>query len=150
VVRGGRETARVPKRLRSEYLLPSPAADRTFTLGFRQNPAPGQWLINGEIFDHDRVDVTPALGTTETWRFVNDTVSMHPMHAHLAHFKVISVGGRKPHPADRGMKDTVAVWPGETAVVRPHFTHYSGRFVYHCHALEHGDHEMMAQMRVVA
>jgi spore coat protein A, manganese oxidase len=150
VVRGGRETARLPERLRSEYLLPSPSADRTFTLGFRENPPPGQWLINGEIFDHDRIDVTPTLGTTETWRFVNDTISMHPMHAHLAHFKVISVGGRRPHPAERGLKDTVAVWPGETAVVRPYFTHHTGRFVYHCHALEHGDYEMMAQMEVLA
>jgi len=150
VVRGGRETARVPKRLRAEYLLPSPSGDRTFPLGFQADPPPGQWLIDGKIFDHDRIDVQPTLGTTETWRFVNDTVSMHPMHAHLAHFKVISVNGRRPHPADRGMKDTVAVWPNQTAVVRPYFTHHTGRFVYHCHALEHGDHEMMAQMQVVA
>jgi FtsP/CotA-like multicopper oxidase with cupredoxin domain len=150
VVRGGRETARVPKRLRGEYLLPSPSTVRTFPLGFQADPPPGQWLIDGKIFDHDRIDVQPTLGTTETWRFVNDTVSMHPMHAHLAHFKVISVNGRRPHPAERGMKDTVAVWPNQTAVVRPYFTHHTGRFVYHCHALEHGDHEMMAQMQVVA
>jgi spore coat protein A, manganese oxidase len=148
VVRGGRETARLPKRLRSEYLLPSPSRERTITLGFQNDPPPGQWLMDGKIFDHDRIDIRPTLGTTETWRFVNDTVSMHPMHAHLAHFKVISVGGRRPHPAEQGMKDTVAVWPGETAVVRPYFTHHSGRFVYHCHALEHSDHQMMAQMEV--
>ena len=84
VVRGGRETARVPKRLRGEYLLPSPSGERTFPLGFQADPPPGQWLIDGKIFDHDRIDIQPTLGTTETWRFVNDTVSMHPMHAHLA------------------------------------------------------------------
>jgi spore coat protein A, manganese oxidase len=148
VVRGGREEARIPKRLRAAYLMPAPRADRTFELTLKTT-APQEWQINGRGFDHDRVDVRPRLGSTETWRFVNDSPSMHPMHTHLAHFEVLSVGGRKPHPADRGLKDTVPVPPNQTAVVRPHFAGFSGRYVFHCHALEHGDRNMMGQLEVV-
>ena len=38
------------------------------------------WLINGRTFDPDRVEARPKLGTTETWRIVNDTGVAHLMH----------------------------------------------------------------------
>ena len=55
-----------------------------------------------------------------------------------------------PHPGDRGWKDTVAVLPNQTVVVRPYFDYFSGVYVFHCHAAEHGDMSMMGQMEVVA
>ena len=149
VVRGGREEARVPRRLRAPYLTPKPSRQRTFELTLKSTQ-PREWQINGQGFDHERIDAEPVLGTAEIWRFVNSSPSMHPMHTHLAHFDVLSVGGRRPHPADRVMKDTVPVPPNQTAVVRPHFTRFTGRYVFHCHALEHGDKNMMGQMEVVA
>jgi spore coat protein A, manganese oxidase len=151
VVRGGKERARVPKRLRDPYLLPSVAAERSFALTLRTGGGqPPAWQINGESFDPERIDIRPRLGTSEIWHWVNESPVMHPMHSHLAHFQVISVGGRKPHPADSGFgfKDTVPVPGNTTATVRMYFTGYTGRYVYHCHAAEHSDHEMMAQMEV--
>jgi FtsP/CotA-like multicopper oxidase with cupredoxin domain len=47
-----------------------------------------------------------------------------------------------------GWKDTIAVRPGETAQVRPWFDPHPGRYVFHCHALEHGDFGTMLQMEV--
>jgi spore coat protein A, manganese oxidase len=151
IVKGGKERARVPKRLRWPYLLPSVAKQETIELGI--GPAPGggaEWKLNGQGFDHERIDVRSRLGTTEIWRFVNRTPVLHPMHTHLAHFKVLTVGGRRPHPADQWPKDTVPVPGNQTAVVRVYFTHFPGRYVFHCHALEHGDRNMMAQMEVSA
>jgi spore coat protein A, manganese oxidase len=150
VVKGGKERARVPKRLREPYLLPSVAAQRTFTLTLSTDPL--EWQINGKGFEHGVVDFYPRLGTSEIWHWVNETPSMHPMHTHLAHFQVLSVGGRKPHPADGGFgfKDTVPVPGNQRATIRVYFAGYTGRYVFHCHALEHGDHEMMRQMEVTA
>jgi FtsP/CotA-like multicopper oxidase with cupredoxin domain len=150
VVRGGKERARVPKRLRAPYLLPSVAAERTITLSLKTSPSPPEWQMDGKSYDPGRIEFSPRLGTTEIWNFVNESSVMHPMHAHLAHFKVLEVGGQKPHPADGGFghKDTVAVAGNQTVKVRMYFTGYTGRYVYHCHAAEHSDHNMMAQMEV--
>ena len=35
-------------------------------------------------------------------------------------------------------------------VVRPYFDYFTGVYVFHCHAAEHGDMSMMGQMEVVA
>jgi FtsP/CotA-like multicopper oxidase with cupredoxin domain len=53
------------------------------------------------------------------------------------------------HPGERGWKDTVGVLPGETVTVQPWFVPYTGRYVFHCHSLEHGDKAMMLQLEVV-
>jgi len=74
---------------------------------------------------------------------------VHPMHLHCYHFKIVSIDGRKPAPGDAGFKDTVRVGPNQTAIVRPWFDYYAGRYVFHCHASEHGDMAMMGQMEVV-
>jgi FtsP/CotA-like multicopper oxidase with cupredoxin domain len=63
---------------------------------------------------------------------------------------VVSVDGQPPSPGDRGWKDTVAVYPRSTVVIRPYFDYFTGVYVFHCHAAEHGDMSMMGQMQVVA
>jgi spore coat protein A, manganese oxidase len=119
------------------------------------------WLINGLHFD----DVTemPVLGTSEVWRFANPSGMMHPMHMHLVFFQVLDrqpfemVGGEvtptgSPVPPAReeaGWKDTVRVGPGELVRVIARFEDYPGLFPYHCHILEHEDHEMMRQFQTV-
>ena len=49
-----------------------------------------------------------------------------------------------------GWKDTIGVQPRETVTVEPWFGPYSGRYVFHCHALEHADRAMMLQLEVEA
>ena len=54
------------------------------------------------------------------------------------------------HTADRlGWKDTVGVLPDETVTVLAWFAPYGGKYVFHCHALEHADKAMMLQLEVV-
>ena len=70
------------------------------------------------------------------------------MHLHLAHFKVLSRNGQKSLPTDAGWKDTVDVRPGEIVRVLARFDGYRGKYVFHCHNLEHED-MMMANFEVV-
>jgi FtsP/CotA-like multicopper oxidase with cupredoxin domain len=47
-----------------------------------------------------------------------------------------------PQPWESGFKDTVIVDPGEIARIKTKFD-MPGRFVWHCHIVEHEDNEMM-------
>ena len=37
---------------------------------------------------------------------------------------------------------------GETVIVQPRFAPYPGRYVFHCHNLEHQEKAMMLQLEV--
>ena len=143
VVRRARDDSAVPSRLSElERLDPDTATTtRDFAFGNRN----GTWTVNGEPFTPARDYATPRLGDTEIWRFTTDF--HHPIHLHLAHFQVISRNGGEPGAYDAGWKDTVDLRPAEAAAVVVRFTDYRGRFVLHCHNLEHEDMAMMANFR---
>ena len=42
-----------------------------------------------------------------------------------------------------GLKDTVRVNPSEIVDIVVRFEDFAGRFMYHCHILEHEDRDMM-------
>jgi FtsP/CotA-like multicopper oxidase with cupredoxin domain len=151
VVKGGAEEARVPKHLNDFEEVPEVNMERSWPLTF-EGIAGGDsvWHIAGGGFSENRIDCYPRLGTTEIWTWVNQSSRTHPMHMHGHHFRIVSVDGKPPHPADASWKDTVAVYPGSTVKVRPYFDYFAGRYVFHCHASEHGDMSMMGQMEVVA
>jgi spore coat protein A len=143
---GGSEDFRVPRRLRSPERLPRANADRRWELGF----GVGAWQINGKDFDHDRMDARPRHGSTERWTFVNHSKRVHPMHIHGYLFRVLGRSSGAVHAAEQlGWKDTIGVLPDETVEVLAWFAPYSGRYVFHCHALEHADRAMMLQLEVV-
>jgi spore coat protein A, manganese oxidase len=152
VVRKEKEESTVPKRLSDmsafEALGESgPRLTRKFT--FSQAAPNGHvvWAINGKVFDPSRIDARPKLGSTEIWEFYTD--AHHPVHLHLVHFKVLSRNGRQPLPKDAGWKDTVDVLPGQVVRVISRFDGYRGKYVFHCHNLEHEDMMMMANFGVI-
>ena len=104
-------------------------------------------------FDPLRVDANPRLDDVEIWRFVNrpfvGRTMLHPVHTHLAPFQVLSRNGRAPLRQERGWKDTVAIEDGEEVEVIMRWSGHKGRYLLHCHNLEHGDHSMMARVDVV-
>jgi blue copper oxidase len=71
----------------------------------------------------------------------------HPFHMHSVQFQVIERNGAQPPQGERGWKDTVLVYPGERVRVIARFMH-KGKFVYHCHILEHDDLGMMGTFTV--
>ncbi len=120
------------------------------------------WLIN----DLGWTDITehPELGTTEIWRFINDSGVSHPMHMHLVGFQILDRDGfttgaggeiipngnpQAPPAEENGWKDTALVGPNQILRVIAKFEDYKGRYAYHCHILEHEDHEMMRQFETV-
>ncbi|MET7903009.1 multicopper oxidase domain-containing protein [Streptomyces sp. NPDC005355] len=136
---------RVPARL-SQYAPLSPSASvATRQFDFRR--AEDTWTINGRPFNTSEFLARPRLGTVERWRFTSDF--HHPVHLHLAHFQVLSRGGKAPDAVDAGWKDTVDVRPYEVVEVLVRFQGYRGQYMLHCHNLEHEDMAMMANFEVV-
>jgi FtsP/CotA-like multicopper oxidase with cupredoxin domain len=106
------------------------------------------WLVNDLPFDPQRMDARPRLGETEIWRFFSD--AHHPVHVHLSPFRVLRRGVLGPGPGDAGWKDTVDLRPYEAVEVVVRFTGHAGRYLIHCHNLEHEDMAMMAAFETVA
>jgi spore coat protein A, manganese oxidase len=138
----------VPPRLRPREEIPAPVATRRWDLMFSTTGSP-EWQISGIGFDMDRIDARARLGTTERWQFVNTSHRAHPMHMHGVHFRVLDRSSGAVHPGDRAWKDTVMVQTDETVIVQPRFAPNPGRFVFHCHNLEHQEKAMMLQLEVV-
>ena len=121
----------------------------------------------------DTTTFFPMLHRPEIWRLVNLTGDTHPIHLHLDAFQVldrhpatveqpedgITTGGTSAtvrlghapedgisHDLDDnelGLKDTVRVNPNEVVDIAVRFEAFCGRYMYHCHILEHEDHDMM-------
>jgi FtsP/CotA-like multicopper oxidase with cupredoxin domain len=121
----------------------------------------------------DATTFFPVLGEYEVWQLINLTADTHPIHVHLDPFQILArhpiryeipedgIGDRDltatvklerdpdddlDHTIDdneRGLKDTVRVNPNEIVEIAVRFTAYSGRYMYHCHILEHEDRDMM-------
>jgi FtsP/CotA-like multicopper oxidase with cupredoxin domain len=142
------DSSSVPATLRPLPNLGPPIVTRTWDFAFTNN----HWTVNGLLFDHNRVDARPVLGTTERWIFRNVSAGFsdkHTVHVHGVDQQLISRNGAPPAPYEL-MKETWFLDPGETIEVLLKFSDHLGRFVIHCHLLEHEDDGMMAQFEVVA
>jgi FtsP/CotA-like multicopper oxidase with cupredoxin domain len=145
------DRTRVPRKLRP---LPgwaeraSTTPDRTWEISigglFKTT-----WLINGRTFNPARADAHPKLGTTETWEIVNRTSVAHAMHMHLTDWYLLARNGKPPPPWEDCLKETFLVYPRERILVAGRFADHTGKFVIHCHMLDHEDHGLMTQFEVV-
>lgn len=149
VARAARDDTRVPTVLApaEEPLVTTGVVHRSFR--FRRHRVYGTmgWAINDRPFDPARPIATPRAGSVEVWRFNGDV--HHPVHVHLGHFKVLSRDGGPPDPMDVGWKDTVDMRRAQDLDVAVRFPNVTGRYVMHCHNLEHEDMMMMAAFEVV-
>ncbi|MYV45410.1 multicopper oxidase [Streptomyces sp. SID2888] len=110
------------------------------TFDAQDRPKPLRW--------DDPITETPVLGATEIWEIHNLTNDAHPIHVHELQFQVVDrqplpAGSRRPPEAgERGFKDTVIAPPHAITRIKLRFGR-AGRFMWHCHMLEHEDNEMM-------
>jgi bilirubin oxidase len=115
----------------------------------------------------DAITENVSVGSTETWELYNFTEDGHPIHIHQVQFQVVNrqtmqttasgavdVNGtssktkpRPPQSWETGFKDTVVALPGEVTRVKAKFD-LKGRFVWHCHIIDHEDNEMMRPYQV--
>ena len=117
---------------------------------------------------HAPITEKPELDSTEIWKFINTTDDSHPIHLHLVKFQILdrrrfepflyqSTGEVRytgpvepPDPEEAGWKDTVRAHSNMVTRIIVRFEGYVGRYVWHCHVLEHEDNEMMRPYEVVA
>jgi spore coat protein A, manganese oxidase len=128
-----------------------------------QNPA--KMLLNNTPW-HMPVTEDPLLNSVEIWNLINPTDDSHPIHLHLVKFQILDrrrfqtfayLSEKKlkftsqpipPEPSEAGWKDTVRAEPGMVTRIIIRFDGYPGRYVWHCHILEHEDNEMMRPYQV--
>jgi spore coat protein A len=161
----------LPQTLRPVPRTPESQAIRTRRLTLDEVMDPVQqsmgMLLNRTPW-HAPVTEKPIIDTTEIWELVNLTEDTHPIHLHLVRFQLLErrpfdvfqyqdkgelryVGPPRPlSPVEAGWKDTVRAESGEVTRIIVKFEGYTGRYVWHCHILEHEDKEMMRPYEVVA
>jgi spore coat protein A len=131
---------------------------------------PGTYARNYE----DAPTETPLAGTIEAWRIFNLTGDTHPIHFHLVNVQIVSrqpFNARRlrfegnpvsPDPNEAGWKETVRMNPAECTtvimkfdlpavpfVVPPSPRTGGNEYVWHCHILEHEEHDMMRPLIVL-
>jgi spore coat protein A len=170
VVRGSTQGGRLPEKLRAVAAIPESAAVRTRLLTLNEYKSPkGEsmtMLLGGARWGMP-VTETPALDTAEIWSLINLTEDVHPIHLHLVRFQVLDrrsfdqlhyfmkgelkfIGpALPPDPGEAGWKDTVRAHPQMVTRIIARFEGYAGRYVWHCHILEHEDNEMMRPFEVL-
>jgi blue copper oxidase len=148
----GKDSFKLPNTLIPMTKISGSTKTRNFELKMKMlSMKGGMHRINNRVFEINRIDETVTFGATEIWEFDNSSGDEpHPMHIHAVQFQVISrKGGRgiiMPH--ETGWKDTVLVGPGEKVQLIMKFEQ-RGKFVFHCHNLEHEDDGMMLNFEVV-
>jgi FtsP/CotA-like multicopper oxidase with cupredoxin domain len=107
----------------------------------------------------DPLTENPKIGA-EIWEIRNFTADAHPIHIHQTQFHVLDRArfdranpslppgaARPPEAWETGGKDTVIAYPGEITRLRATFD-LKGQYVWHCHILDHEDHDMMRPMAI--
>ena len=126
---------------------------RQRTIVFSETADGNTFFLNGQEYDMSRDDVTVTLGDVEEWTLVNVSGERHVFHIHQLDFLVKSINNQDID--ETGMRDVIDIpyqqngVPGEVKIIVP-FTNpiMVGRFVFHCHIVEHEDKGMMANIVV--
>jgi spore coat protein A, manganese oxidase len=138
---------------------PLPPIPVETNLGVITNPATPLASVVAKKWEQAATE-NPGPGDTEMWEFYNFTVDAHPIHIHEVLFQVVNrqridkatglpiQAPIPPTPSEDGFKDTVICYPGEVTRVQIQFGSEEGRFVWHCHIVDHEDNEMMRPYEV--
>ena len=142
-------TARIPEWKNSDSVAPR--------LELRLNARSGgpfgiQWTLNDKAMNHehdthdhpDEPYQLPYLVWSKV-RFKNESHRLHPMHMHGTFFKLLTRNGQRvdePH-----WRDTVLVHAQETVEVGL-VPQDKGKWMVHCHILEHAESGMMTLVEV--
>lgn len=146
---GPRATSRahVPERLANIVpLVPAGplVPTRTVRLGARMTFHGHDWLINDKQHLHD---APVKVGELQVWDIVNETGMDHPFHLHGFFFQVVAVDGAPQIPTS--WEDTVNVRGKGRVTIAFRPDDRPGKWMYHCHILEHHAAGMMAHFEVV-
>ena len=133
-------TIRLPRTLRAIPILD------TTKVTVRRVLVLSQGMINSRMMDMNRIDVSAKLGATEIWTIENVVGMDHPFHLHGYQFQLLDRNGVPER--DRRWKDTVNIPKHENVRFIVHFDAHPGKWMYHCHILDHEDHGMMGVLEI--
>ncbi len=106
-----------------------------------------QGMINNQLMDMKRVDVRGRLNTTEIWEVQNVVEMDHPFHLHGFQFQVLDRNG-VPEPFV-SWKDSVNVPKHSKVRFAVRFENFPGKWMFHCHILDHEDMGMMGILELL-
>jgi spore coat protein A, manganese oxidase len=165
------DTSSIPAVLRPVERIPESAASRTRWLTIDEmvdRAGETACMLLNRTHWHEPVTEKPLLDSTEIWSLVNATDDSHPIHLHLVRFQVLdrrpfhrltyqTTGQIRytgpavpPEVTESGWKDTVRAHSDMVTRFIIRFEGYPGRYVWHCHVLEHEDNDMMRPYEVIA
>ena len=138
------------------------SAPRRVTFSMDLSKRPPLLLVDGKLFDPTRVDQLIRLHAVEEWTVFNTSPADHPFHIHQNPFLVTHVAGDAnalPNVNLPVWLDTINI-PRTTNFGRPNarpgsvtfrsrFEDFAGKFVLHCHILDHEDMGMMQIVEIV-
>lgn len=161
LVRGAPVSMAIPKNLPKptrEYPLITPADVRAKrTIVFDEGACTQEltdfcFVVDGKLYDEDRISFEPQVGTCEEWRVENATPDGHPFHIHTNSFQLIAINDKAVDPVQ--IWDTHVIPPrigGKNGSItfRIRFLEWKGKDVFHCHILPHEDTGMMVNFTIV-
>jgi FtsP/CotA-like multicopper oxidase with cupredoxin domain len=102
------------------------------------------FLVNNSLHHHD---LPVFVGDLQAWEISNTSLMDHPFHLHGFFFQVLEVNGSAPD--ELAWKDTVNLPPRSKVKIAWVPDNRPGKWMYHCHILEHHEAGMMAHFEVI-
>lgn len=139
--------AYLPETLR--IIQPLAGPDATITRKVRLSVGPSltdgmDFLVNGDVHVHDK---PVKVGELQIWEVSNTSLMDHPFHLHGFFFQVIEENGTEPEYI--AWKDTVNLPPRSKLKIAWMPDNRPGKWMYHCHIIEHHAAGMMAHFELV-
>jgi spore coat protein A, manganese oxidase len=167
-----KDDSTMPVRLAAIPPAAADAALRTRVMTLDQYDEPNGramvMLLNRTPWHRPATEIA-QVNTSEIWSLVNLTDETHPIHLHHVRFRVLD---RRAFDRDRfllaagdlryagdalacranetGWKDVVQCPPGTVTRILIQFDGMEGRYVWHCHVLEHEANDMMRPFEIKA
>lgn len=102
------------------------------------------FMVNNDIHS---VDAPVYVGELQVWEVFNASLMDHPFHLHGFFFQVLAENGKAPEYIS--WKDTINLKPRTKVKIAWIPDNRPGKWMYHCHILEHHEAGMMASFEVI-
>jgi spore coat protein A len=167
------DTSQLPRSLRPIERISERRAEHTRVMTLNEfdddNGMAMTMLLNRKHWA-DPITEQVKLNSVEIWSLANLTQDTHPIHLHMVRFQVLDRRGfsvddylasnglplhytdvaREPGAHEMGWKDVVQCPPETVTRIIIPFEGYTGRYLWHCHILEHEANDMMRPYDVIA
>ena len=142
-----RSVAYIPARLNEIKTLASKDAEVTRKVKFSVGTS---WKHGIDFLVNENMHTNDApvhVGELQVWEVANTSLMDHPFHLHGFFFQVIEENGKTPKY--KSWKDTYNLKPKSKVKIAWIPDNRPGRWMYHCHILEHHEAGMMAHFEVI-